>query len=67
MSDQVNAHVEAGGVAQLKPQCAVRGLIRPGAMCSKVIVGGQLCGFKGQCEHQRPATPRATHPQQEKP
>jgi DNA segregation ATPase FtsK/SpoIIIE-like protein len=38
-----------------RPLCAVRGLIRPGAMCGSVIVGGELCGFKGKCEHQRAA------------
>ncbi len=42
---------------QQKPECAVRGMVRPGAMCSKVIVGQQLCGFAGQCEHQRPQQP----------
>ena len=40
-------------VAPERPRCAVRGLIRPGAMCGSVIVGGVLCGFKGKCEHQR--------------
>lgn len=34
-------------------KCAVRGAIRPGAICGSVIVGMELCGFKGQCEHQR--------------
>lgn len=28
-------------------------MVRPGAMCSKVIVGMQFCGFAGKCEHQR--------------
>ena len=36
-----------------KPTCAVNGLIRRGAMCSQVIVGGKLCGYSGKCEHQR--------------
>jgi hypothetical protein len=36
-----------------RPKCAVRGAIRPGAMCGSVIVGGELCGFEGECEHQR--------------
>lgn len=36
-----------------KPRCAVRGQIRPGAMCGSVIVGMEFCGFKGKCEHQR--------------
>lgn len=41
-----------------KPNCAVGGLIRPGAMCSKVIVGGKLCGAQpGTCPHQRQQTP----------
>jgi len=37
-----------------KPTCAVRGLIRRGAMCSQIISGGKLCGYTGKCEHQRP-------------
>ena len=36
---------------QERPLCAVRGLIRPGAMCGSVIVGGKLCGFDGACPH----------------
>ena len=41
--------------------CAVRGLVvaprgrTPGVMCGHVITGGKLCGFFGQCEHQRAA------------
>lgn len=38
-----------------KPKCAVRGSIRPGAMCSRILVGRELCGFAGECEHQIPA------------
>lgn len=44
-------------MADPKPMCAVHGMVRPGAMCSKVIVGMKLCGFSGQCEHQRHADP----------
>ena len=33
------------------PRCAVRGIIRPGAMCGSVIVGGKFCGHKGECPH----------------
>lgn len=33
--------------------CAVRGMIVPGAMCGKVIVGGKFCGHDGECEHKR--------------
>jgi hypothetical protein len=40
---------------QAKPLCAVQGLIRRGAMCSQIIVGGKLCGYSGKCEHQRAA------------
>jgi hypothetical protein len=36
-----------------KPECAVHGMVRPGAMCSKVIVGMQFCGYSGHCDHQR--------------
>lgn len=44
---------------QQTKQCAVHGLVvaprgrMPGAMCGYVITGGKLCGFSGQCEHQR--------------
>lgn len=43
-----------------KPTCAVRGVVygqtgRLLGMCRHVIVGNKLCGFAGQCEHQRPA------------
>ena len=34
-----------------RPRCAVRGIIRPGAMCGSVIVGGKFCGHKGECPH----------------
>lgn len=41
-------------MTEQKHQCAVRGLIRPGAMCPKVIVGGMRCGAQpGTCQHQR--------------
>lgn len=33
--------------------CAVKGAIRPGAMCGAVIVGNKLCGFDDACEHQQ--------------
>lgn len=34
-----------------KPKCAVKGMLRPGAMCGHVIVGGVFCGHKGECQH----------------
>jgi hypothetical protein len=37
--------------AEEKPRCAVRGLIRPGAMCGAVIVGGEFCGSSEECPH----------------
>lgn len=36
---------------QDRPTCAVRGMIRPGAMCGKIIVGMRYCGYKGECPH----------------
>jgi len=39
------------------PLCAVRGMIQPGAMCGKVIVGMKYCGHAGECKHKRDATP----------
>jgi hypothetical protein len=53
--DQVWFAHTYGRKEEEKPACAVGGMVRPGAMCSKVIVGGKLCGFTGQCEHQRNA------------
>lgn len=53
-----------------KKQCAVRGLLAapmprmPGAMCGHVIVIGKLCGYAGQCEHQREAEPKQVAAQQ---
>lgn len=39
-------------VAKLaRPTCSVGGMIRPGAMCGQVIVGGKLCGYSGECQH----------------
>jgi len=41
---------------QQKPRCAVHGMVRPGGMCSRVIVGMEFCGAQpGTCPHQRPA------------
>ncbi len=39
-----------------KPECKVRGLIKPNAMCGYIIVGGQYCGFKGDCKHKTQTT-----------
>lgn len=36
---------------QDKPTCAVRGMIRPGAMCGKIIVGMKYCGSRDECQH----------------
>lgn len=41
----------------MEATCAVGGMIRPGAMCGSVIVGGKLCGHNGPCEHRRVVTP----------
>lgn len=38
-----------------KPTCAVRGFIPGRGMCGSIIVGGKMCGFGGECEHQRQA------------
>ena len=41
------------------PQCAVRGLVAPHAMCACVVAGGR-CGTKGPCEHKIEAKPAVT-------
>ena len=42
-----------------RPECAVRGIVVPGAMCAHVI-GGKSCGYDGSCRHKR--TPDAPKP-----
>lgn len=37
--------------SEKRPTCAVHGMIRPNAVCSQVIVGGDFCGYKGGCPH----------------
>ena len=41
----------AAEVAGERPRCATRGMLRPGAMCGSVIVGGEFCGSKKECQH----------------
>lgn len=38
-------------VEEQRSDCAVRGMIMPGAMCGSVIVGGKFCGHSGECPH----------------
>jgi len=45
-----------------KPKCAVNGLIARHGMCSQIIVGGNLCGYAGPCEHQRTNEARQLNP-----
>ena len=40
--------------------CAVRGVLAPGGMCGKIIVGGKFCGHDGACEHKRTEMCEAT-------
>ena len=40
-----------------KPKCAVKGMVRYGAMCGSVIVGGVYCGHEGACQHKQAALP----------
>jgi hypothetical protein len=46
------------------PLCAVKGLIRHGAICSKVIVGMRHCGYGGVCQHKVPTVPATASAQQ---
>lgn len=41
----------AEGFTPNRPTCAVGGMVRPGAMCGAVIVGGKFCGHAGECQH----------------
>lgn len=51
MTDMTPTHPTQASAGEERPTCAVRGSIRPGAMCSKVIVGGKFCGYAGECPH----------------
>lgn len=42
---------------QQQQACAVRGLVAPGAMCSKVLVGGGCGQAFGTCKHQSAPAP----------
>lgn len=42
-----------------KPRCKVGGMLTPKRMCPKIIVGGELCGFTGECEHKQDTSPPA--------
>lgn len=45
-----------------KPRCAVRGMKFPGTMCGAVIVGGEFCGYAGECQHKVTANAEVTRP-----
>jgi hypothetical protein len=51
---------------QSKNTCAVGGVLKSptragqGAMCGSIIVGGKLCGFSGECPHQRPVVDKVS-------
>lgn len=41
---------QSAGVPESRPSCSVRGLVAPGTMCGKVVMGG-LCGYDGACKN----------------
>lgn len=46
------------GERPIRPSCAVKGWLGPGAMCGQVIVGLKECGAEiGGCKHQVPKEP----------
>lgn len=46
----------------MRPRCAVGGMVRRGAMCGSVIVGGKFCGHPGDCQHKMPPNALANAP-----
>lgn len=40
----------AEAAVTIKPECKVNGIVSPGHMCGKRLVGGG-CGFDGECQH----------------
>lgn len=51
--EERKARLESQTAEAERPKCGVHGAIRPGAMCGHVIVGGEHCGFAGECEHKK--------------
>lgn len=49
--DGVKRWADTNEPVEARPRCAVRGMVRPGAMCGAVIVGGEFCGHAGECPH----------------
>jgi hypothetical protein len=45
---------------KLQATCVVRGVLAPGGMCGKIIVGGKFCGHDGPCEHKRMTMEKAS-------
>lgn len=43
----------------VRPKCKVNGFTGAG-MCAKIIVGGELCGYEGNCEHKEVPQPDRT-------
>ena len=56
--DGVKRWADTNDPVEARPLCAVRGMVRPGAMCGEVIVGGEFCGHAGECPHK--LTPNAS-------
>ncbi len=52
--DGVKRWADTNEPVEVRPRCAVGGMVRPGAMCGSVIVGGKLCGHAGECQHKVP-------------
>jgi hypothetical protein len=52
--DGVKRWADTNEPVEMRPTCAVGGMVRPGAMCGAVIVGGKLCGHAGECQHKVP-------------
>lgn len=51
MNNTTTTNSPASKLAEVRPRCAVRGMVRPGAVCGKVIVGMEFCGYSGECPH----------------
>lgn len=53
-ADGVKRWADTNQLVEPRLRCAVGGMVKPGAMCGAVIVGGKLCGHPGECQHKVP-------------
>jgi hypothetical protein len=49
--DGIKRWADTNEPVEERPLCTVGGILRPGAACGDVIVGGKFCGRKDECQY----------------